>query len=154
MGQRSPHTQTGLLASRGHTASNLKPILPPGLTREEGRPHRAAALAFPRDRGLPPQLGDGVGGACSRPGTPGSRPNASLRWSKQRATPQEQPTGPPDPQQGENTVLGHRLPACLLPLRAYKHRELHKSTPLVGKPKVRELSLPALAVSNNSSSPW
>ena len=149
----STHTDWAVGFQRTH---GVQPQTHPSSRADPGRgatPPSSHACLPARLRATTPAQGWG-GRACSRPSPPGSQHDASLRWGEQRATPQGQPMGPPDPQQGENAVLSHRLPACLLPLRASKHRELHKSTPLVGKPKVRELSLPALAVSNNSSSPW
>ena len=154
MGQQSPHTQTGLLASRGHMASNLKPILPPGLTQEEGRPHRAATLAFPRDCGLPPWLGDGVGGPAANPAPQAPGPIHPLRWGEQSSRlPRDNPRGHLTHSRVKTRcwATGSLLASCHSgPINTGNYIS---PLLLLGSQKY-ELSLPALAVSNNSSSPW
>ena len=73
MGQQSPHTEIVLLASRGPTVSNLKPILPPGLTRERGGPTEQLRRLPARLRAPTP-----AGGGALQPARPPRLPAQSM----------------------------------------------------------------------------
>ena len=147
-GQRSPHAHIVLLASRGHTASNLKPILPPGLTRERGGPTEQPCRLPARLRSPAPAGGGPAAGPA--PQAPGPMP--PLGWGGQRS-PRDHPRDHPT---HSRVKARRRAPGSLLascpsgPINTGNY-----ISPLLslGSQKY-ELFLLALAVSNNSSSPW
>jgi hypothetical protein len=148
--------------TRGHRHSGSKPNLQKQSHPEEGpvcqsgsaqparaprthHPQLAAGpssflgdrLPFPRDLGPHPCRGGPAGG--QRPdGPPGFRPGVPKIAAAQH--PPGTPCRPHDPPRATTETSGRAGPACAT--RAYKHRELHKSTPPAPEPKVRAAPLP------------
>lgn len=107
--------------------------------------HPARASAAPHSthggRSLPARLGlPGSGGAAGAEARPAPQlPAGGPQKAQQADARRGQPAGCPSPPRAA-TDPASASAALAAVLQAYKHRELHKSTPLVWKPKVRAFS--------------
>lgn len=114
----------------------------------EGRPRRAAVPPSRETAGSRPDWG----GPCSRPGPPGPQPDAPLRRGGQRS-PRDHPRDHPTHSRvkAQRWAPGSLFASC--PSGPINTGNYISPLLSLGSQKY-ELFLLALAVSNNSSSPW